>query len=120
MHDKGWPPKSLLQESPSSIIYSHGPLSNPTPAPRPCPRERVFMPLSGHSLVADRLSQEGGEQPLIQRYRISPLLSHNPCLRPDRVAGHEAPRIDADAGWRDDGAARPARAAEGDASDRLS
>jgi putative ABC transport system substrate-binding protein len=37
------------------------------------------MPLSGHSLVADRLSQEGGKQPLIQRYRISPLLSHNPC-----------------------------------------
>jgi hypothetical protein len=37
------------------------------------------MPLSGHSLVADRLSQEGGKQPLIQRYRIWPPLSHNPC-----------------------------------------
>jgi len=42
-HDKGWPPKSLLQKRPSSIIDSRGPLSHPTPAVRPSPRERVFM-----------------------------------------------------------------------------
>jgi hypothetical protein len=30
--------------------------------------ERSVLPLSGHSSVADRLSQEGGKQPLIQRY----------------------------------------------------
>ena len=37
--------KSLPQKPPSSIINSNGPLSNPTPAVRPWPRERVFMPL---------------------------------------------------------------------------
>jgi hypothetical protein len=41
------------------IIDSHGLLSNPTPAARPCPRERVFMPHSRHSFPRLRLSLSG-------------------------------------------------------------
>src|SRR6516225_7818045 len=40
--------KSLPQRPASSIIDSHGPVSNPTPAVRHCPRELVFMPHTGH------------------------------------------------------------------------
>jgi hypothetical protein len=32
-----------------------------------------------------------GKRPLIQRYRLWPLLSHNPCSGPDRGARHETP-----------------------------
>ena len=39
--------RSLPQKPPSSIINSNGPLSNPTPAVRPWPWERVFMPRTG-------------------------------------------------------------------------
>src|SRR5467141_2558259 len=35
----------------------------------------------------------GGKPPLIQRYRIWPLLSHNPRSGPDRGTGHETPRF---------------------------
>jgi hypothetical protein len=56
----------------------------------------------------------------IQRYWISPLLRHNPCSGPDRGAGHETPRFHHFTrrrnGWM---AIRLARAAEGDAGDRL-
>src|ERR1700730_5219070 len=56
-----------------------------------------------------------------QPYRISPLLSHNPCSGPDRGAGHETPRFHNFTrrrnGWM---ATRRACAAEGRAGDRLS
>jgi hypothetical protein len=38
-----------------------GLLTEPTAATQAQPPERVLMPLSGHSLVADRLSQKGGK-----------------------------------------------------------
>src|ERR1700730_531408 len=39
------------------------------------------------------MASPGGKPPLIQRYRIWPLLSHNPCSGPDRGAGHGTPRF---------------------------
>src|SRR5882672_2389507 len=66
------------------------------------------------------MASSGGKPPLIQRYRIWPLLSHNPCSGPDRGAGHETPRFHNFTrrrnGWM---AIRLARAAEGDAGGRL-
>ena len=41
--------KSPPQKSPSSIIDSNGPLSDPTPAVRPWRRQPLFMPQSGRS-----------------------------------------------------------------------
>src|SRR3954453_2616605 len=62
----------------------------------------------------------GGPPPLIQRYRISPLLSHSPCSGPDRGAGHETPRFHNSTrrrnGWM---AIRLAHATEGDAGGRV-
>ena len=67
-----------------------------------------------------RMASSGGKPPLIQRYRMWPLLSHNPCSGPDRGAGHETPRFynftRRRNGWM---AIRRACAAEGDAGDRL-
>src|SRR5215813_10924157 len=61
----------------------------------------------------------GGKAPPIQRYRIWPLLSHNPWSRPDRGARHATPRFHNFTRrrnwWR---AIRRACAAEGDAGDR--
>src|SRR5438105_15552599 len=49
------------------------------------------------------------------------LLSHSPCSPSEREAGHEATRFHNFSRRRDgDGAARSARAAEGDAGDRIS
>jgi hypothetical protein len=42
--------KSPPPKPPSSNIEQQRPLSNPTPVLRPWPRERVFMPRSGHSV----------------------------------------------------------------------
>jgi hypothetical protein len=55
--------ESLPQKSPSSIIDRNGPLSNPTPAVRPWPRELVFMPHTCHSLYPSGSAQWGGELP---------------------------------------------------------
>ena len=41
--------KSLTQKPTPPIINSHGPLSNPTTAVRPCSREPLFMPHSCRS-----------------------------------------------------------------------
>src|SRR5439155_7628564 len=58
---------------------------------------------------------------LIQRYRIWPVLSHNPCSGPDRGAGDETPRFHNITrrrnGWM---AVRWPHATEGDAGDRFS
>src|SRR6266436_2651574 len=66
-----------------------------------------------------RGSAWGGKPPLVRRYRIWPLLSHNPCSGPDRGTGHETPRFHNFTrrrnGWM---AIRLVRAAEGDAGDR--
>jgi hypothetical protein len=81
---------------------------------------RQDLPHTCRSQSLSASAQLGGKPPLVQRYRIRPPLSHNPCSGPDRGAGHETPRFynftRRRNGWT---AIRRACAAEGDAGDRL-
>src|SRR5215470_10102955 len=80
--------------------------------------KRPIMPLE-RPCWWSKPTELGGKAPPIQRYRIWPLLSHNPCSRPDRGARDATPRFhDFTRGrnwWR---AIRRACAAEGSAGDR--
>src|SRR5262249_7229745 len=82
--------------------------------------ERLLWVDCSPPCIVRKSAAVGGKPPLIQRYRIWPLLSHNPCSGPDRVAGYETARFHSFTrrrnGWV---VIRRACAADGDAGDRF-